>query len=176
MNWLKENWWKLCLGGMIVIIALVLWYLYTNKNIGINKEYLLRKSIKQYSDLIDVGLYDQALNEFLTSTAKAKIEVRDVSEPDPICQNKCSEDKTSVFHLSCIYACYKHTKIEVPASEIFKNYAGKRKNNWQDYQINKIVFSGNKRADVQFVYKENGETRNAPETWYYQNGRWLRDF
>lgn len=166
----------------VAVIGGLFWYLWTHQNIGLNKDYLLRKSVQQYSDLIDVGNFDQAF-DFLTPDAKAKTKTREIRDFNAEAASKCP--KANIFDSDfskyleasrCRDNAYTVRQETIPAIDTFKDYAGKRKNNWSDLTIEKIVFTGNHRADVRFTYKELGQSRNAPETWYYVNGKWLRDF
>lgn len=167
---------------IFLIFAGLACYIWNTFNIGLNKKYLLQKTIRTYTDLISVGMFDKAYDDFLTAGAKSRDEIKTypVHIPDTVCENNClnTKPKYSESAFSCFLSCGKTiTQTQtITAKQKFQAYCVDRKNNWQDLKLEKIVFSGNNRADVRFIYKEKAQQENTAETWYYQDGKWLRDF
>ncbi len=169
------------------LLAGIFYYLWENQNIGINKKYVLSKSVKKYSELIEVGLPDQAYNLYLTTDAKNRVTYRFEDAPltdqekelERIRIQNCPRYKdgriyNGIIDWSCVYDGPKEKQIQVEVSSLenFTKYATKRKNEWKNVRIDKIIFPGKNRADVKLLYS-NGD---SIETWFYINGKWLRDF
>lgn len=159
-----------------ICLLLTVWYAYNNHNIIINKKYLLKKSVKNYSDLIAVGLYKDAFDKFLTSEAKNKIhyENRQTAESIRHCASP-NNTRPLTFRIEC--AIPPTEKYEVSALSKFNDYAITRNQKYREIKILKIITNGN-RADIAIGFKVNGKdgTYVENETWLFEKGGWLRDF
>ncbi len=179
------------IGSATLIIVLLIgasFFVWTQVNIGLNKGYLLKKSVREYSDLIEVGLTEQAYNEYLTPEAKAKVTYRNEDIPftpeeakaERIRVINCKDNSENSFiKWNCIFDEPKHKQkqIEIPSLETFTKYAVTRKNDWKNVGIDKIIYTSKNRADVLLKLDDKTKhTKDSLETWYFQDGKWLRDF
>lgn len=188
MDLIKTHWKKAAIAIIIIAaLSLVIWYIWGNYNIGVNKDYLLRKSVYRYSELIQVGLVEEVFNEYLTPEAKSKTtpgreqipmtEEEKTSEQQRI--NACA-NSNSIKEFICEQGAKhkpRYKEIQIPASEIFELYAKERKDNWTNIEIAKIIYPYHNRADVVLKVDDKKHSDTAPiETWYLVGGKWLRDF
>jgi hypothetical protein len=176
----------------IILVIMVIGasiFIWNNFSVGINKEYLLKQSVERYSDLLTIGLAEQAqaYNEFLTPESKAKVTYRNEDIPftpeqveaEQIRKANCQRGTGRLSDFKCLIYSPKHEQIqkEVSSLETFTKHATTRKNDWKDIKVDRIVFPSKNRADVLLKFtNRSSKSDNYLETWYFQNGKWLRDF
>lgn len=176
MTWFKENWFKLILTilGLIITVSIIFYFVIQplhKQKIKISatqskssSEVKLVEKFKKYYDYLEIGLCSEAYNMH-TSGSKGKLSYED-------------------FKIHC---------------EITQKWE-------RDFKVDKIVYSGDYKADIRFTYNELGIDNNAEfrdcldsqysswescasnaskklkgkkediGTWLYENGEWLRDF
>lgn len=186
---LKNLPWKKVTITIIIIAALslVIWYIWENYSIGVNKDHLLRKSVYRYSELIQVGLVEEVFNEYLTPEAKSKTtpgrEQIPMTEEEKTSEKQridACENTNSIKEFICEQEAKhkpRYKEIQIPALETFGLYAKERKDNWTNIEIAKIIYPYPTRADVLLKVDDKKHPDTAPiETWYLIDGKWLRDF
>lgn len=184
-----KNHWKLLTAIFVitVILAGLFWYLWENHNIIINKEYRLKKTVMRYSELIEIGQFEEVFNTYLTPDAKARTTpgrkeipmTEEERQAEKERFSKCNALRAIDNYICELGARHKprFEDIQIPAKEIFERYAKERKDNWTNIQIDKIIYPNSNRADVRLKVTDRKHPDTAPiETWYLINGNWLRDF